>query len=96
MRRVCVVGTGYVGLVTGACLADFGNVVVCIDVNDERITKLKAADVPIYEPALQELVARNIERGRLSFSTETAFSIKSSEIIFICVGTPSGPEGEVT
>ena len=95
MRRVCVVGTGYVGLVTGACLADFGNVVVCIDVDDERITKLKDADVPIYEPALQELVTRNIERGRLSFSTETAFSIKSSEIIFICVGTPSGPEGEV-
>ena len=95
MKRVCVVGSGYVGLVTGACLADFGNAVVCIDVDGDRIEKLKTADLPIYEPALQELVERNIQRGRLSFSTEMAFAVKSSEIVFICVGTPSLPGGEV-
>jgi UDPglucose 6-dehydrogenase len=95
MKRVCVVGSGYVGLVTGACLADFGNAVVCIDVDADRVEKLKAADLPIYEPALQELVERNIERGRLSFSSEMAFAIKSSEIVFICVGTPSLPGGAV-
>jgi len=95
MRTICVVGTGYVGLVSGACLADFGNAVVCVDINQERIDTLRSGKVPFYEPALQELVARNTERGRLSFSTELAFAIKSSETIFICVGTPSLPTGEV-
>ena len=95
MRRICVVGTGYVGLVTGASLADFGNAVVCLDIDEERVDTLKAGRIPFYEPGLQELVARNAERGRLSFSSELAFAIKSSEIIFICVGTPSLPSGDV-
>ena len=95
MRTICVVGTGYVGLVSGACLADFGNAVVCVDIDESRIATLKSGKVPFYEPALQELVTRNTERGRLSFSTELAFAVKLSEIIFICVGTPSTPTGDV-
>ena len=95
MRTICVVGTGYVGLVSGACLADFGNAVVCVDIDESRIATLKSGKVPFYEPGLQELVTRNTERGRLSFSTELAFAVKSSEIIFICVGTPSTPTGDV-
>jgi len=95
MRTICVVGTGYVGLVSGACLADFGNAVVCVDIDESRIATLKSGKVPFYEPALQELVTRNTERGRLSFSTELAFAVRLSEIIFICVGTPSTPTGDV-
>lgn len=88
-------GTGYVGLVSGACLADFGNAVVCVDINEERVDLLRSGNVPIYEPGLEELVGRNRERGRLTFSTDVAFAIQSSEIVFICVGTPSLPSGEV-
>ena len=88
-------GTGYVGLVTGACLSDFGNAIVCLDIDEERIDRLKNGELPIYEPGLEELVTRNTERGRLSFSTEIPFAIKSSEIIFITVGTPALPDGDV-
>ena len=88
-------GSGYVGLVTGACLADFGNAVVCVDIDEERVDRLRSGDLPIYEPGLEELVGRNRERGRLSFSTDVAFAVKSSEIVFICVGTPSLPAGDV-
>ena len=95
MRRICVVGTGYVGLVTGACLSDFGNVVVCVDVDAEKIEELRRGQLPIYEPGLRELVQHNVDRGRLSFSTEIPFAIKSSEIIFIAVGTPALPDGGV-
>ena len=95
MRRICVMGSGYVGLVSGACLADFGNAVVCVDIDAARIDRLRVGDMPIYEPGLEELVERNRERGRLSFSTDVAFAVKSSEIVFICVGTPSLPTGEV-
>ena len=95
MRRICVMGTGYVGLVSGACLADFGNAVVGVDIDEARVDRLRTGEVPIYEPGLEELVGRNRERGRLTFSTDVAFAIKSSEIIFICVGTPSLPSGEV-
>ena len=95
MKRICVMGTGYAGLVTGTCLADFGNTVVCVDIDEQRIDRLNAGQVPIYEPGLQELVERNARLGRLSFSAEAGFAIKSSEIIFICVGTPSQPSGEV-
>ncbi|MCK5329340.1 MAG: UDP-glucose 6-dehydrogenase, partial [Candidatus Latescibacteria bacterium] len=87
MKRICVVGTGYVGLVTGACLSDFGNVVICVDVDADKITELRKGRLPIYEPGLGELVQHNVERGRLSFSTEIPFAIQSSEIIFIAVGT---------
>jgi UDPglucose 6-dehydrogenase len=95
MRTICVVGTGYVGLVTGACLSDFGNAVVCLDINEERIARLKNGEIPIYEPGLEEMVHRNTERGRLSFSTEIPFAIKTAEIVFIAVGTPSLPNGDV-
>lgn len=95
MKRICVMGSGYVGLVSGACLADFGNAVVCVDIDEPRIDRLRAGEMPIYEPGLEELMTRNRERGRLSFSTDVAFAIKSSDIVFICVGTPSQPSGEV-
>ncbi len=95
MKRICVMGSGYVGLVSGACLADFGNTVVCVDIDDPRIARLRGGEVPIYEPGLGELMERNRERGRLSFSSDVAFAIKSSDIVFICVGTPSLPSGEV-
>ncbi|HCL27438.1 MAG TPA: UDP-glucose 6-dehydrogenase [Candidatus Latescibacteria bacterium] len=88
-------GSGYVGLVSGACLADFGNAVVCVDIDEPRIARLRGGEVPIYEPGLGELMERNRERGRLSFSSDVAFAIKSSDIVFICVGTPSLPSGEV-
>lgn len=88
-------GTGYVGLVSGACLADFGNAVVGVDIEEQRVDLLRSGEVPIYEPGLEELVTRNRERGRLNFSADVAFAIKSSEIVFICVGTPSQPSGEV-
>ncbi|MCD6333854.1 MAG: UDP-glucose/GDP-mannose dehydrogenase family protein [Candidatus Latescibacteria bacterium] len=95
MRRICVAGTGYVGLVTGACLADFGNVVICVDVDADKITELRKGQLPIYEPGLSDLVRHNVDRGRLSFSTEIPFAIQSSEIIFIAVGTPALPDGGV-
>ena len=95
MKRICVMGSGYVGLVSGACLADFGNAVVCVDIDEPRIARLRGGEVPIYEPGLGELMERNRERGRLSFSSDVAFAIKSSDIVFICVGTPSLPSGEV-
>ena len=68
-------GTGYVGLVTGSCLADFGNTVVCVDIDQQRIGKLKEGESPIYEPGLDELIARNVDQGRLTFSSEVAFAI---------------------
>jgi UDPglucose 6-dehydrogenase len=95
VKRICVMGSGYVGLVSGACLADFGNAVVCVDIDEPRIARLRGGEVPIYEPGLGELMERNRERGRLSFSSDVAFAIKSSDIVFICVGTPSLPSGEV-
>ena len=88
-------GSGYVGLVTSACLADLGNAVVCVDIDDSRVDRLRDGHLPIYEPGLEELVGRNRERGRLTFSADVAFAVKSSEIVFICVGTPSLATGEV-
>ena len=88
-------GTGYVGLVTGACLSDFGNAVVCLDIDEARVARLKNGEIPIYEPGLEEMVHRNTQRGRLSFSTEIPFAVKTAEIVFIAVGTPSLPNGDV-
>ena len=88
-----MVGTGYVGLVSGACLADFGNEVICVDIDSERIEKIKNGIMPIYEPGLKELVARNFEAGRLSFTTDLADSVRKSEVIFCAVGTPMGDDG---
>lgn len=93
--KICVVGTGYVGLVTGACLADFGNTVICIDNNAKRISSLKKGKVPFYEPELPELVIRNIKAGRLSFSNAMDSSVRKSQVIFITVGTPAKPDGDV-
>ncbi len=91
--KVAVVGTGYVGLVTGACLADVGIDVVCIEVNTEKIENLKKGILPIYEPGLEAIVERNTRKGRLSFSTNLAESIKGADVAFIAVGTPPGEDG---
>jgi UDPglucose 6-dehydrogenase len=94
MKQICVVGVGYVGLVTGACFADLGNKVVALDVNEKRIENLKKGIMPIYEPGLDELVKRNVKGGRLSFTTSYAEALKEAEYAFIAVGTPSGDNGE--
>jgi len=94
MKQICVVGVGYVGLVTAACFADLGNRVTALDVNEQRIANLKKGIMPIYEPGLEELVARNVKGGRLSFTTSYKDALKGAEFAFIAVGTPSGVNGE--
>jgi UDPglucose 6-dehydrogenase len=94
MKQICVVGVGYVGLVTGACFADLGNKVIALDVNQQRVDNLKKGIMPIYEPGLEELVRRNVNAGRLSFTTDYAEALQGSEFAFIAVGTPSGVNGE--
>ena len=94
MKQICVVGVGYVGLVTGACFADLGNRVVALDVDEERIANLKKGIMPIYEPGLEELVERNVKAGRLTFTTSYEEAVKGTEYAFIAVGTPSGVNGE--
>ena len=87
--RIAMIGTGYVGLVSGACFADFGHDVCCIDKDASKIERLKLGDIPIYEPGLDDLVARNVREGRLSFAAEGSEAIRAAEAIFIAVGTPS-------
>jgi UDPglucose 6-dehydrogenase len=87
--RVAMVGTGYVGLVSGACIADFGHQVVCIDKNGGKIAALNAGEIPIYEPGLAELVRTNVEQGRLSFATALDLAVAEANAVFIAVGTPS-------
>ena len=87
--KICMIGSGYVGLVSGACFSDLGNIVTCVDINKEIINKLNKGIISIYEPGLHELVARNSKQKRLFFSTDISNSIKKSDIIFICVGTPT-------
>lgn len=94
MKNIAVVGTGYVGLVTGTCLADLGNRVACVDINEQKIEGLKQGVMPIYEPGLEELVARNVQAGRLSFTTSYVEGLKEAEFVFIAVGTPEGVDGE--
>ena len=91
--HVAVVGSGYVGLVAGACLAETGNDVVCVDVDAGKIERLTRNDIPIYEPGLEEMVGRNQAEGRLAFSTDIAGAVKRSRVIFIAVGTPPGEDG---
>ena len=92
--KIAVIGAGYVGLVTAACFAELGNDVVCIDIDEEKIRKINSNIIPIYEPGLDEIVIRNRKENRLNFTTDIKKSIKDSEIIFICVGTPPKENGE--
>jgi len=92
--NICVVGTGYVGLVTGAVFADLGNDVVCVDNDQKKIEALRAGQMPIYEPGLEEMVIRNKDDGRLTFATELPAAVRQSDVIFIAVGTPPKETGE--
>jgi UDPglucose 6-dehydrogenase len=91
--KIAVIGTGYVGLVTGTCLADSGNTVTCVDIDAEKINSLAVGRVPIYEPGLAELVRRNTDRGRLRFTTDTAAGVRDAKLVFLAVGTPSSDDG---
>jgi len=93
MKQICVVGVGYVGLVTAACFADLGNSVVALDVDEKRVENLKKGIMPIYEPGLEELVKRNVKGGRITFTTSYDEALKGAEFAFIAVGTPSGVDG---
>jgi UDPglucose 6-dehydrogenase len=94
VKNICVIGVGYVGLVTGTCFADLGNRVTALDINEERIENLKQGYLPIYEPGLEEMVKRNVSAGRLSFTTSYAEALKEAQFAFIAVGTPEGVDGE--
>src|SRR5438094_3742760 len=90
--EIAVIGTGYVGLVTGAGLADFGNDVVCVDIDERKIAALRKGDIPIYEPGLDQLVRKNVHENRLSFTIDLEQSISDARAIFIAVGTPPKPD----
>lgn len=94
MQKIAMVGTGYVGLVTGACLADFGNRVICVDLDEAKVSALREGKLPFYEFSLGEVVERNVREGRLSFTSDLSGAIRSSKVIFIAVGTPTGKSGE--
>src|SRR5437868_10303756 len=87
--RVAMIGTGYVGLVSGACFSNFGHDVICVDKDEKKITRLKRGEIPIYEPGLEALVADNSKSGRLSFTTDLKSAVPGAEAVFIAVGTPS-------
>jgi len=91
--RICVVGTGYVGLVTGTCFSEFGVDVTCVDANEEKVRILKQGGVPIYEPGLDAMIARNVKEGRLSFTTDLKSAVERSLVVFIAVGTPPMADG---
>ncbi|MFN2282555.1 MAG: UDP-glucose dehydrogenase family protein, partial [Anaerolineales bacterium] len=94
MKNICVVGVGYVGIITAACFADLGNKVVAVDIDKEKIDGLNKGIMPIYEPGLKELVDRNVQANRISFTNSYAEGLKDAEFVFIAVGTPSGVDGE--
>ena len=91
--KICFIGTGYVGLVSGVCFSDLGNNVICIDKDREKLSRLENGDIPIFEPGLSELVRKNLDAGRLSFSDDLIGSINKSDIVFIAVGTPTANDG---
>jgi len=88
MAKICMIGTGYVGLVSGACLADFGHQVTCVDIDASRIDVLEKGEIPIYEPGLKDVVARNVRADRLAFTTHLESGVEASDVVFIAVGTP--------
>jgi UDPglucose 6-dehydrogenase len=94
MKKISVIGVGYVGLVTAACFSDLGNKVVALDIDHKRIENLKNGVMPIYEPGLQELVKRNVDAGRITFTTNYEEALNECDFVFICVGTPSANDGE--
>ena len=91
--KIAVVGTGYVGLVTGTCLAETGNDVICVDIDAAKVDKMQSGIVPIYEPHLDVLFERNIKQKRLKFTTDLGFAIKNASIIFLALPTPPGEDG---
>ena len=91
--KIAVIGTGYVGLVTGTCFAETGNEVVCVDIDESKVEKMRNGEVPIYEPHLDVLFERNIKEGRLSFTTQIEGAVKDAEIIFLALPTPPGEDG---
>jgi len=93
MVKICMIGTGYVGLVSGACLADFGHHVVCVDIDKSRIDALGRGEIPIYEPGLKDVVTNNVASERLHFTTDLGEAVHGAEVVFIAVGTPSLPDG---
>jgi UDPglucose 6-dehydrogenase len=94
MMNICVIGTGYVGLVSGVCFSDIGNKVTCVDIDENKINNLKKGIIPIYEPGLDELVLKNIEKNRLDFTTELESAMENADVILIAVGTPPKENGE--
>lgn len=92
--KIVVIGTGYVGLVTGTCFAESGNEVTCVDINQHKIQRLQAGEIPIYEPGLTELVRRNTAAGRLTFTTQVSECVPEARLVFLAVGTPMGDDGE--
>lgn len=93
IKNITVVGTGYVGLVSGTCLADIGHMITCVDVDTEKVANLQAGKIPIFEPGLERLVKHNVEAGRLQFTTSLADALPNSDVVFIAVGTPSAADG---
>ncbi|MDE3177525.1 MAG: UDP-glucose/GDP-mannose dehydrogenase family protein, partial [Pseudomonadota bacterium] len=87
--RLTVIGAGYVGLVSGACFADFGHTVTCVDRDADKIAALRRGEIPIFEPGLEDLVANNTRQGRLAFTTDIGQAVRGAEAVFIAVGTPS-------
>src|SRR5450432_1018709 len=93
--KLAIIGTGYVGLVTGTCFAEVGHHVICVDNDATKVKKLQAGGIPIYEPGLEEMVKKNVDAGRLSFATSIADGVEKCEVIFIEVPTPPQPDGSV-
>ena len=93
MKKIAVIGTGYVGLVTGTCFAETGNNVVCVDIDEKKVDKMRKGVVPIFEPHLDVLFERNIKEGRLKFTTQIDDAIHDAEIIFLALPTPPGEDG---